>query len=117
MLAIAHALANREVARCGGEIAHWHCRCRHGHEAAQRGAGDHTDGESFHGTLPIGSARPVTSPATLNWHEWYPGRRPPDVRYPTQKPSRNISRWPHVLGRALWATTNDPADLERYADG
>ena len=75
------------------------------HEAAQRGAGDQTDGEGFHGTLPIGSARPVTSPPTLNWHEWYRGRRPPDVRYPTQKPSRNISRWPHVLGRALWATT------------
>src|SRR5262249_42113924 len=50
-------------------------------------------------SLSIGSARPVTSPPTLNWHEWYRGRRPPDVRYPTQKPSRNISRWPHGLGR------------------
>src|SRR5215472_6761743 len=75
MLAIAHALANRELARCGGEIAHWHCRCRHGHDAAQRGAGDDTDREGFHGTLPIGSARPVTSPPTLSWRLWYHGRR------------------------------------------
>src|SRR5262249_58720748 len=97
------ALPSRDVARSGGEVAHWHCQCRHGYEAAQRGAGDHTDGEGFHGTLPIGSARPVTSPPTLNWHEWYRGRRPPDVRYPTQKPSRNISRWatcawPRIVG-------------------
>src|SRR5262249_15391046 len=52
---------------CGGEIAHWHCQCRHGYKAAQRSAGDHTDGESFHGTLPIGSARPVTSHANPGW--------------------------------------------------
>jgi hypothetical protein len=31
-------------------------------------------------------------------------------RRSAQKPSRNISRWTHVLGR-------DPADRERYADG
>jgi exodeoxyribonuclease V alpha subunit len=42
----------REVAGCGGEIAHGHRRCRHSHGAGQRGAGDDTDRESFHGTPP-----------------------------------------------------------------
>jgi hypothetical protein len=44
-----------------------HCRCRHGHDAAQRGADDHTDDEDFHGTLPMSSARPVINPPTLRW--------------------------------------------------
>jgi hypothetical protein len=49
---IPHAFVWREVAGCGGEIAHGHRRCRHSHGAGQRGAGDDTDRESFQGTPP-----------------------------------------------------------------
>src|SRR5262245_22280275 len=55
---VTHALAEREVARCSGEIAHGHRRCRRGHDAAERGAGDHTDREGFHRTPPVVGARP-----------------------------------------------------------
>jgi hypothetical protein len=47
---IPHAFDSREIAGCGGEIAHGNRRCRHSHGAVRRGAGDHTDRESFHGT-------------------------------------------------------------------
>src|SRR5262245_36638352 len=46
---ILHALAEREAVRGGGEIGRRHRRCRDGHDAAQRSAGDQTDCESFHG--------------------------------------------------------------------
>src|SRR5215471_20501404 len=52
---ISHGFAWREVLGRGGEIAHiahGDRRCRRSHGAAQRGAGDKTDGESFHGTPP-----------------------------------------------------------------
>src|SRR5215475_8403053 len=56
-------------------FAHGHRRCRHGHDAAQRGAGDHTNRESFHGTPPIVAAGPEKSPPTPNSPGWYHGRR------------------------------------------
>src|SRR5215813_10273026 len=49
---ISHRFAWREVLGRGGETAHGERRCRHSHSAAQRGAGDKTDRESFHGTPP-----------------------------------------------------------------
>src|SRR6516225_880722 len=49
---VSHGFAWREVLRRGGEIAHGDRRCRHTRGAAQRGAGDKTDRESFHGTPP-----------------------------------------------------------------
>src|SRR5215813_9481818 len=49
---ISHGFAWREVLGRGGEIAHGERRCRHSHGAAQRGAGDKTDRESFHGKPP-----------------------------------------------------------------
>src|SRR5215471_10572607 len=52
---ISHGFAWREVLGRGGEIAHiahGDRRCRRSHGAAQRGAGDNTDRESFHGTPP-----------------------------------------------------------------
>src|SRR5262249_2342545 len=49
---VAHALAQREIARRGGEIADGHRRCRRRHDAAERSASDQPDRESFHGTPP-----------------------------------------------------------------
>src|SRR6516162_520681 len=49
---VSHGFAWREVLGRGGEIAHGDRRCRHSRGAAQRGAGDKTDRESFHGTPP-----------------------------------------------------------------
>src|SRR5262249_19977195 len=49
---VAHALAQREIARRGGEIGDGHRRCRRRHDAAEHRASDQTDPESFHGTPP-----------------------------------------------------------------
>src|SRR5215469_16157871 len=52
---VSHGFAWREMLGRGGEIAHiahGDRRCRRSHGAAQRGAGDKTDRESFHGTPP-----------------------------------------------------------------
>jgi hypothetical protein len=46
---IPHAFDSREMAGCGGEIAHGNRRCRHSHGAVQHGTGDHTDRENFRG--------------------------------------------------------------------
>src|SRR5262249_20215571 len=65
---IPHAFARREVAGCGGEIAYVDRCCRHSHGAAQRGAGDDTVRERFHGTplvlphLTMDEARPFPCP-------------------------------------------------------
>src|SRR6516225_2210751 len=57
---ISHGFGWCEVLGCGGEIAHGDRRCRHSHGAAQRGAGDKTDRESFHG-IPPSIAAPSTA--------------------------------------------------------
>src|SRR5262249_10615716 len=52
MAHVAHALTEREIARCGSEIAHRHRRCRARRDAAERGGSDQTDGKSSHGAPP-----------------------------------------------------------------
>src|SRR5262249_31869801 len=63
---IPHALGWREVAR-RGEIAHGDRRCRHRHGAAQRGASDDSDRESFHGIPPSVAAPSMDKSRPFPW--------------------------------------------------
>src|SRR6266446_3913828 len=82
---VANALTEREIARCGGEIAHRHRRCRGRRDAAERGASHQTDGESSHGTPPLLLLHGVK-------------RAPSPLSLPLLRPPGKVGRWQQLRG-------------------